>query len=522
MPLIFTKYIHSLSAPTECRLRGFFLPLLFWMVTGMCKYTAVHAQRLNSEGNINQLNAGTNAEAATGDSLYRDLLPFVMTSSNGGGVDVDQQPYQVGVIAVRPSYVELISGQLAPLYQRPSDLVGNTSNPSSAFRYGPTALAQTLTVDPDDMEIGSMTLLTFRGLNFNKPTLDLRLDYDTNSSNVSGQSVDPSLYQSSSIRIPFTYGTVPGDSAFLMRLDYKPTHRILLSGPGGNETNHDMLFQTGKDLGRFAFALNNQATLSSLPIRELSGRNRVFSNRTSLRAAYDIAPKSFIIAELGHTLTTRTLPNNLAISGTSNKESIIEDDFQATYNYQLTPKWLLTPEFNITRTQFENSVFWIESPNLQLAYFATPKLIFTVLGGLQFIDNENDPTTISNVYGIEMDYIIRPKTVLELDLTSEIRPSFVNQGVFLREDTISLGLEEALLLRWLISLDLNYTLRTQDDFFTSIGMDQTDVGIELMVTYSLTRKSRFEFSVNRYQLQDKKTDLLNKRLNLQIAYIQNF
>jgi len=53
------------------------------------------------------------------------------------------------------------------------------------------------------MEISSLTWFTFRGINFNKPSVEFGLDYDTNSSNASGQSSDPTLAQLSTIRIPF-------------------------------------------------------------------------------------------------------------------------------------------------------------------------------------------------------------------------------------------------------------------------------------------------------------------------------
>lgn len=480
------------------------------------------AQRLNSEGNITQLSAGTGAGAAEGDSLQRDLLPLVMSASNGSGLDLGQQPYQVGVISVRPSYIQLLAQQLAPHYRRPSDMVGGNFNPSRAFRYGPTALAQPLTVDPDDMEIGSLTWFTFRGINFNKPSVKFGLEYDTNSSNVAGQKSDPAIAQLSTIRIPFTYGTVPGDSAFLMRLDYKPTYRLLLSGPGGNEINHDVIFQAGKDLGRFAYSLNNQAALSSFPIRELPGRNRVFSNRTSLRAAYDVAPKSFILSEIGHSITTRTRTGTPILSGESRTTSIVLDDFQFLYNYQIKPKLLIIPDFILSRTQLADTIIWTKSMGLQTAYFPTTKLAFTPLAGIQFRDTKGSPTEVSNFYGIEMDYMMGPKTVLELDLVSEVRPSFVDEGIFLREDSIELGIQEALLLRWLLELRLNYTLRTQDSSAAIAGIDQTDIGVEFTVNYLLTRLSFVDFGINRYQLKDNNTGLRSTRLNIQLSYNRAF
>jgi len=103
---------------------------------GVCMgdFSSVQAQGARAEGNITQLSAGTGAGAADGDAAQRDLLPLVMTASTGSGLDVGQQPYQVGVIAVRPSYIQLLVKQLAPLYQRPSDRIGATFNPSNAFR----------------------------------------------------------------------------------------------------------------------------------------------------------------------------------------------------------------------------------------------------------------------------------------------------------------------------------------------------------------------------------------------------
>ena len=492
------------------------------LVVCMGNFSSVQAQGARAVGNITQLSAGTGAGAADGDAAQRDLLPLVMTASTGSGLDVGQQPYQVGVIAVRPSYIQLLSKQLAPLYQRPSDRIGATFNPSNAFRYGPEALAQPLTVDPDDMEISSITWYTFRGINFNKPSVEFGLDYDTNSSNASGQSSDPTLAQLSTIRIPFTYGTVPGDSAFLMRLDYKPTYRLLLSGPGGNEINHDVIFQAGKSLGRFAFSLNNQSSLSSFPIRELAGRNRVFSNRTNLRAAYDIASKSFIISDLGHSFSTRTLSGTSPLSGLSDSQTIVSDDFQVSYNYQMAPKVLLIPEFKIARTDIADTIVWTKSGGLRMGYFPTSKLGFTILGGIQFRDSKGAATDVSNYYGIEMDYLVRPKTVLELDLTSEVRPSFADQGIFLRENSIELGIQEALLLRWLLELRLNYTLRTQDSSVSIAGIDQRDIGIEFTVSYTLTRSSLVDFSINRYQLKDNNSGLLSTRLNLQLSYNRAF
>ena len=482
----------------------------------------LRAQRSNQEGNITRLSAGTNNGAGEGDSLSRDLLPLVMTASSGGGTDVDQQPYQVGVIAVRPSYVRLIASQLAPIYQRPTDQIGPSYNRTSVFQYGPNALAQPLTVDPDDMEIGTRTMYTVRGVNFDKPIMELGLDYDTNSTNVAGQDSDPVVSQLTTFRFPITYGTVPGDSAFLMGLSYKPTYRLVISGASGNEINHDIIFLAGKSLGRFAYAVNNQTVLSSIPIRELSGRNRVFSNRTGLRFAYDIAPKSFIVSEVGHAITTRTLSTQSIVPGLSDSDSIIEDDFDFAYNYLISPKWLFVPEFFLTRTQFENSLQWMKSPRVRLGYFPTTKLVFSMLGGLQFRDTKENSTDLTKLFGIEMDYLVTPKTLLELDLASEIRPSFVDQGIFLREDSVRLGVQEALLLRWLLELNLNYTIRTGDHSASTAGIDQRDIGIEFLATYLLTRKSSIDLSINRYQLKDNRSGLINSRLNVQLSYLRLF
>lgn len=496
--------------------------LALLLISCIIRNPLVWSQEQNTEGNITRLSAGTSTGAADGDALHRDMLPLVMTASTGSGLDVGQQPYQVGVISVRPSYIQILSKQLSPLYLRPSDMIGATFNPTKAFRYGPAALSQPLTVDPDDMEISTLTLFTFRGFNFNKPSIEIGLDYDTNSNNTLGQNSASSIAQLSTIRIPFTYGTVPGDSAFLMRLDYKPTYRLLLSGPGGNEINHDLIFQAGKDLGRFAFSLNNQGTLSSIPIRELAGRNRVFANRTNLRSAYDMTGKSFIVSELGHSFSTRTVEGAGNISNLSKSPTIVVDDFEILYNYQLQPKILLIPEFEISRTQIANSIVWTKAVALRSGYFPTRKLAFTPLAGIQFRDAKGSSTEISTYYGIEMDYLVRPRTVLELDLRSEVRPSFVDEGIFLRENSIEFGIQEALLLRWLLELRFNYTLRTQDSSIATSVIDQTDIGMEFTVGYMLTRLSYIDLSVNRYQLKDNITGFLSTRLNVQFSYNRAF
>jgi hypothetical protein len=307
-----------------------------------------------------------------------------------------------------------------------------------------------------------------------------------------------------------------------MQLDYKPTYRLLLSGPGGNEINHDVNFRAGKDLGRFAYSFINQAVLSSFPIRELPGRNRVFSNRTSLRAAYEVAPKSFILSEIGHSITTRTRTVTPILSGESRTASIVLDDFQFLYNYQLKPKLPIIPDFTLSRTQLADTIIWTKSMGLNAAYFPTTRLVLTPRAGIQFRDTKGSPTQVSNFYGIGMDYMMRPKTVLGLDLVSDVRPSFVDEGIFLREDSIELGIQEALLLRWLLELRLNYTLRTQDSSAAIAGIDQTDIEVEFTVNYILTQMSFIDFGINRYQIKDNNTGLRGKRLNIQLSYNRAF
>ncbi len=494
-------------------------PYILWYSSVFALFLLIflHAN-LNAQNNQGNLGVGLGGGGGGGgDKLpeFRELLGLIMPSP-GGLSRADRPTIRFGVISSLPSYINTIGVQHLPNYLQPNELTRMSYSASSQYINVNTARVYPLRIDPDDMELEDLNWFRFRGINGKKPIINTAISYDTESSSQNNVSDSFSLRQNIALSIPFTYGEEPNSST-MVNLQYRPSYLLDIVGDEDSELQHDILVQAGREFGRSAASLSNRTIISAAPQREISGRAKTIFNRTSLLAVYDVSPKSLVRSELGHTMTTRT--------GTSNSasQSIFIDDFNISYEFMLTPKISLNTSGGGSLTQVTNDEVTAEILGLNLNYAATAKLALNVTTGLQRRKSTTIPYELSEVYGLLINYVPGPKTIMRFGVDQSFRPSFADDGIILQENGIFLQIRQAVLLRWQVELLIDYITRTeagQED--SKAALDQRDLGFELLFSYFLNDSWTLDFSAARYNLEDFRNNSSTTRFNLTVGMSHSF
>jgi hypothetical protein len=291
------------------------------------------------------LDAGTSGGSAL-LSESRDLLGLVINSAAGSTIG-GRITVQEGVITALPTYIGRIDTIFRPQYGMDKPLSGARFNAYTKYTAPFSERLIPLEVDPTNMELESPTWFQFKGIDARKPTTSLGLAYDTNSSNQQTSGEDDSLIQVSRMNLPFSYGMDPGSST-IVNLVYQPAFLLNLTGPGGNEIEHEIIVQAGREFHRTAIGLNNQTTITAAPLRELPGRRKTFRNQTSILGAYDVSPKTLIRYGGGHSVMTRSETTS------DTEQSITIDEIRLSYELMLSPKITNQGSVDANITQIEN------------------------------------------------------------------------------------------------------------------------------------------------------------------------
>ena len=486
----------------------------FWVYLSLCSFFFLLREQVIAQstpeniGNMRLAEAGGGAASLSGSST--ELLPMVMQNTSLSSGD-GRENFQLGIISSLPSYIQTASTQYRGEYMRKTDSKGQTYNTGAGFQSTKVPLAQSLTVDPENMVLDSSSWFYYKGIIGSKPPIRVGFGYDTNQSNTFEEQSAPVITQTTSTSIPFAYGIAPG-SSWLVLVSYEPSYRMTLLGNGENELNHRANFSAARQFDASAYGINNTTSYSSLPIRELSGRQRIFSNKTTLLTAHSLSPKSLIHTGLGHSFSTRDtgVPN-------SNVQPLILDEAFLRYHYNFKPRLTLGPDLRVGMITFDEAQTFTESAQLTANYNLAAKTAISASGGIQWQQAADRPGETTKSFGLVIAYLPTPKTTMEFGLSRSIRPSFANEGIFLTEDSIHFELEKAILLRWLLRLDFDYTRRSQAVSGPESALEQNDFGIGAQVSYYWSNRTILDFGFSRFRLNDLIKDSQSTRLSIQCS-----
>lgn len=477
--------------------------VIFSIICSISTYTA-NAQR-SRQGNLTGAGGAGGAGGTVRLRERGNLLPFVM-SGVGSPSGTERQFFQVGVISALPSFISRISTENITAYSLSDQITRPTFNTSKTYINSDAVFLVPLEIDSEDMVPNLATWFNYRGINAIKPTMTSGLSYDTNSSNLPTDNVEPNLAHTTNLQIPFTYGDSPG-SATAVNVVYQPNYRHQLMGEEEDELNHVLIVQTGRAFHRSALGLNNFTSISSTPVRELSGRARILSNTTTLRGIYDVSPKTVIRFEAGHAITTRSGDR------LTPRQSIINDDVRFTVEYPISPKISIQPNGLVGLTQVANDQVRTENIGLGLNYVPTGKLNFGVVTGHVVRHPPNQVKEASQSFGFTGVYSPTVKTALKFTLSRDIRPSFADEGIFLQEDAAIFQIDQAIFLRWRVLFRLDYAQRREDDRTVADGLRQEDFGYSLRATYFLNMRTTLTYSASTFRLNDLRSGAQTQRLN---------
>ena len=443
-------------------------------------------------------------------SETRDLLGMVIASTQGVNSEDGRVTIQDGVISALPSFIKTVNAGLRPSFLTSNQIANSNYSTQGRFNNQKAALTMPFDVDPMDLELKTATWFKAKGIQGQKPNIKVGFSYDTNTSHQANQAHEASLIQTTQLNIPFTYGIDPG-SSIMANLNYRPSYLTVLAGPDENQLEHDILFHIGRAFRRSALGLNNQTSISAAPLRELTGRARVISNRTSLLGVYDVSPKSLIRFGIGHSFSTRSGILN------SPDQTITVDDIQADYKFLLSPKIDLDLSGLGSVTKFKNEITPSERMSVGMSYSATAKMSLNLTTGYSWRQPQGNAIESSQLYSILVNYSPGPKTIIQFGVDQDVRQSFADEGIFLTENRFLFNIRKALLLRWQMEFSLDYAIRSENDSENLVGLRQKDIGYNLNFKYFMNTFTIIQFSALRFKLTDQRADTISTRLSFSIS-----
>lgn len=204
------------------------------------------------------------------------------------------------------------------------------------------------------------------------------------------------------------------------------------------------------------------------------------------------------------------------------EQSITIDEIRLSYELMLSPKITNQGSVDANITQIENQNTISEAFSIGFGYAATAKMLLSVTGGYQLRHSSGQQNEASQLYGFQVEYSAGPKTVMSIELANAIRPSFADEGIFLRENSFIFEIRQAVSLRWQAEFLIDYILREENSSSNFNGLRQNDLGYEINLIYFLSDTTTMEFSASRFKLKDLRDDVVSKRLNVAISWNHAF
>jgi len=306
-------------------------------------------------------------------------------------------------------------------------------------------------------------------------------------------------------------------SSWHARLVYEPEYEWVLQGTDKNTLDHFVNFSFGRDYGKSALGVKQVFTATSNPIAELTGRNKRHFYKSSVDYVYEVTPKFLLMPGLAYDRQKQF--------GDTKADDIQTETYglQIDLNNAITPKLNTGIQVRSDRTLASNQTIPSHVARARVQYFYSEKLGVDLSTGIQLRQPPLESSQISHIYDMTIVYNPRIKTTMEFGIEREIRPSLAREGLFIHETDIDFSLEQAILLRWVLDLGVEYSIRREtDDSPQNISGDQNSFTYSGELRYLLSDNSIISGFFSRNQIKFTKQSAMTQQNLYGIRYQYQF
>jgi hypothetical protein len=483
-------------------------PALFLLLLMSFPCSTLRSQG-NWEGNISkQMGGGTLAGRDPNTTL--DLTSMLMTVGSRSSFSTSLYQRHVSKQILRSLFPITYQYQLLPMatfdveeYNLNKTFLNESSN-------------QSIRLSPDlkGLKTEGSPWYTSGNLEINKPIIGTSMFFDTNSTSAPSGEGTKTLYQNGYVTLQMLYGRMTGMTGQL-NMEYKPGYAHFWTEDAGDEVSHQALMEYIKPFGASAAAFFNDFSMSQQPIIELPGRTQVVNNSTGFKFLKDVSPKTMFRTDFVHEYNERSRTSD------SSTTMIEEDALALELRTQILRKtsFIITMEGSVT--QFSEGRTYGQAFRPTVAIFLTPKLVLNVAPSVLVQQPPEGGTKISNLYDFVLRYSPRQKWDIEVKHSRRIRPSFVDNGVFINVEEWYLMATFKVLTRFLIGFSLEHGVRSSDDSLLTKGLNQESIGYGMELQYLISRSSSVSFNAFNYELEDLNDSIQTSRtiFGVQFNYV---
>ncbi|MDB4664820.1 hypothetical protein OAE97_00570 [Verrucomicrobia bacterium] len=336
---------------------------------------------------------------------------------------------------------------------------------------------------------------TSGNLEINKPIIGTSMIFDTNSTSVPSGEDTKTFYQNGFVTLQMLVGRTTGMTG-QMNLEYKPGYAHFWTEDAGDEVSHQAVMEYVRPFGASAAAFFNDFSMSQQPIIELPGRTQVVNNSTGFKFLKDVSPKTTFRTDFVHEYNERSRTSD------SSSTMIEEDALTLELQTQILPQtsFIITMEGYVT--QFSEGRTYGQAFRPTGSIFLTSKLLLNVAPSVLVQQPPEGGTKISNLYDFVLRYSPTRKLGMELKHSRRIRPSFVDNGVFIDVEEWFLVTQFNLLTRLIVRFSLEHGIRSSDDSLLTKGLNQESIGYGMTAEYLINRNSSVSLDAFNYELEN--------------------